>query len=88
MSTLSNWEKFRIMLFKSLLEQMRRPWHTAFAIAVPVLFCSLLVIMRKAVNVDRAPVARYQRIDLRIAWSNTIAELSHRIAVLEANDAK
>lgn len=48
--TTSNWDKFRLLLWKNWVIQKRHYVQTLFEITIPVLACSLLILVRGLVN--------------------------------------
>ncbi|XP_055596271.1 phospholipid-transporting ATPase ABCA3-like [Uranotaenia lowii] len=46
----SNWDKFRLLLWKNWVIQKRHYVQTIFEITIPVLACSLLILVRGLVN--------------------------------------
>lgn len=42
----SKWEKFRLLMWKNYLLQWRHPFQTVLEIVIPLLFMSLLVLLR------------------------------------------
>lgn len=46
----SDWEKFKLLLWKNWVIQKRHYVQTVFEIMIPVLACSLLILVRGLVN--------------------------------------
>lgn len=51
----SQWQKFRLLMWKNYLLQYRHPFQTVLEIAIPVLFSALLVLIRSLVTPDIFP---------------------------------
>lgn len=49
--TASAWDKFLLLSWKNWIIQLRHPIQTIFEILVPVIVCSLLILIRGLVNV-------------------------------------
>lgn len=46
----SDWEKFKLLLWKNWIIQKRHYVQTVFEITIPVLACALLILVRGLVN--------------------------------------
>lgn len=57
----SNFDKFRLLMWKNLLLQWRHKVQLFFEILVPVVFSALLVVIRSLVDPEAIPdVTHYQ----------------------------
>lgn len=53
------WDKFRLLMWKNFLIQWRHPKQTAVEILAPVVFCSLLVVVRSLVDPESHDITSY-----------------------------
>lgn len=56
----SGFEKFRLLTWKNWMIQYRHPIQTIVELAIPILCCSLLVLIRGLVEIKDYPEYRYQ----------------------------
>lgn len=70
MTKASWWDKFLLLTWKNWLIQIRHPVQTFFEIAVPVIVCSLIILIRGLVEVTKYDEFRYQPL-----ITNNISEL-------------
>lgn len=49
----SDWDKFKLLLRKNFIIQSRSKLQTALEVLIPVAFCSILVIVRSLVDIER-----------------------------------
>lgn len=65
MSGATNWDKFRLLMWKNLLLQWRHKLQIIIEILVPVLFSALLVVIRSLVVPEQMPnVTHYKPCDI------------------------
>ena len=56
----SGFEKFRLLTWKNWMIQYRHPIQTVVELAIPILCCSLLVLIRGLVEIRQYPEYRYE----------------------------
>ena len=55
--TTTNWEKFKLLFWKNWVIQKRHYIQTIFEILIPVLACSILILIRGLVDPEKFPEA-------------------------------
>lgn len=55
----SAWDKFLLLSWKNWIIQLRHPIQTLFEVLVPVLVCTLLLLIRGLVDIEEIPESRF-----------------------------
>lgn len=63
--TTSNWNKFRLLMWKNWLLQWRHKVQTIVEILVPVLFSALLVLIRSLVDPKEMEQKTYEPVSIK-----------------------
>lgn len=58
-----SWDKFKLLIWKNFVLQKRHKLQTVIEILAPVVFATLMVLVRSLVEPDTAPELRYNSFD-------------------------
>lgn len=64
--TASAWDKFLLLSWKNWVIQIRHPIQTVFEVLIPVLVCTLIIVVRGLVDISESPELRYQPINTNL----------------------
>ncbi|XP_037937451.1 ATP-binding cassette sub-family A member 3 isoform X2 [Teleopsis dalmanni] len=64
MAKVSNWEKFRLLLWKNWILQWNNKWQLVIELLLPAIFSLLLVLVRTLVVAESKPVTEYPSLNI------------------------